>query len=72
MLLPSSGRTDSGELFNAMVDEFLSQSIDRFKVVVGVELRSAHRFYEHVGCVLHSEIEVHEGMHSRVYVWGMG
>jgi hypothetical protein len=72
MLLPSSGRIDRGGLFKALVDEFLSRSVTRFKIVVGVELRSAHRFYEHAGGVQQSEIEVHAGEKSRVYVWGMG
>jgi len=55
-----------------MVNEFASQSVNRFKVIVGADLTPACRFYEHAGCVLHSEIEVHAGMKSRVYVWGIG
>lgn len=66
------GRGVSGELFNALVNEFASQSVNRFKVIVGADLTPACRFYEYAGCVLHSEIEVHAGMKSRVYVWGIG
>lgn len=61
----------SQELFNGLVHEFALRHIDRFKVVVGADLAAACRFYEKMGGVLHSEIEVHQGMKSRVYVWGM-
>jgi len=69
---PYRGRGVSRDLFNALVDEFACQSIHRFKIVVGDDLKSACRFYEHAGCVLHSELEVHAGEKSRIYVWGMG
>lgn len=61
----------SKELFNLLVHEFASRHVNRFKVVVGADLAAACRFYEKMGGVLHSEIEVHQGIKSRVYVWGM-
>jgi GNAT superfamily N-acetyltransferase len=63
------GQDVSRELFNSLVDEFKSRNICKFKVVVGAELIAACRFYEIMGCIIHSEIEVHEGMKSRAYLW---
>jgi ribosomal protein S18 acetylase RimI-like enzyme len=65
------GKGIGKDLFKKFLEEINSLSINKFKVVVGEELSTACRFYESVGCVLHSEIEVHRGKKSRVYVWGM-
>lgn len=65
------GQSVSKALFNGLVDEFASRAVKRFKVVVGADLTAACRFYESMGGVLHSEIEVHKGMKSRVYVLEM-
>jgi ribosomal protein S18 acetylase RimI-like enzyme len=68
---PYRGQGVSRELFHALVYEFASRSINHFKIVVGDHLTAACRFYEQMGCVLHSELEVHVGEKSRIYVWGI-
>ena len=63
------GKGISQKLFNKLMEEFKKDGIDKFKVVVGSNFLPACRFYEKMGGVLHSEIEVHKGEKSRVYVW---
>lgn len=63
------GEGISQRLFNKLVEEFEKYDIDRFKVVVGSNLLPACKFYEKMGGIFHSEIEVHKGEKSRVYVW---
>lgn len=63
------GKGISPRLFNKLIEEFKKVGIEKFKVVVGSNLLPACRFYEKMGGVFHSEIEVHKGERSRVYVW---
>jgi len=63
------GQGVSVELFNALVDEFASQSVNRFKVVVGANLTAANRFYEKAGGEVVKQIEVHKGEMSNIYLF---
>lgn len=63
------GKGVSRALFEKLVEEFKRRGCREFKVVVGSKLAPACKFYEKMGGVLHSEIEVHAGETSRVYVW---
>lgn len=63
------GKGISLMLFEKMIDEFKKKKINKFKVVVGSNLTAACRFYEKMGGVLHSEVEVHKGEKSRIYIW---
>ncbi len=63
------GKGIAEQLFGKIVEEFRSRDIKCFKVVVGSELIAARKFYEKMGGVFCTEIEVHNGKKSRVYVW---
>jgi GNAT superfamily N-acetyltransferase len=63
------GKKVSQELFHKLVEEFRNMGISQFKAVAGINLIKACRFYEKMGGTFHSEIEVHQGDKSRVYVW---
>lgn len=65
------GKGISRKLFDSLIKEFKNRGIDQFKVVVGLNLKQACRFYEKMGGFLHSEIEVHKGEKSRIYVWNI-
>lgn len=56
-------------LFLSLINEFKKRGINEFKVVVGDNLERAKRFYEKMGGVLASKIEVHKGEVSSVYVF---
>lgn len=63
------GKEVSQKLFEKLVEEFKRRNVNQFKVIVSSILIPACRFYEKMGGVLQSEIEVHKGEKSRVYVW---
>ncbi len=63
------GRGIAQELFRKLEEEFRSRNIKEFKVVVGSKLITACKFYEKMGGFFSTEIEVHKGEKSRVYVW---
>lgn len=60
---------EAQKLFEELVKEFRKHNIKQFKVVVGSNLKAACNFYEKMNGILHSEIEVHKGEKSKVYVW---
>lgn len=62
------GRQVAQSLFQQLREHFLAKGIARFRIVVGAELGPAHRFYRNLGAVPVSEIEVHRGARSTVYV----
>lgn len=63
------GKGIAQKLFVKLEDEFRSRNIKQFKVVVGSKLIAACKFYEKIGGVFCTEVEVHKGEKSRVYVW---
>ena len=63
------GKGVSKELFKRLVNELGKRGVREFKVVVGENLMPACKFYEKMGGVLYSKIEVHKGEWSRIYVW---
>lgn len=56
-------------LLNKLVTEFKNKKIENFKVIVGAELKRAVNFYEKAGFIKFSDIEVHKGIKSYVYVY---
>jgi ribosomal protein S18 acetylase RimI-like enzyme len=63
------GKGVGKRIFEGLVKEFRERHVKQFKVVVGSDLVDAKNFYEKMGGALHSEIEVHKGKKSLVYVW---
>ena len=63
------GQGISNKLFDLAVDGFKKRNISKFKIAVGSNLLQAQRFYEKMGCKYISEIEVHKGEKSKVYVY---
>ncbi|HDY69138.1 MAG TPA: GNAT family N-acetyltransferase [Candidatus Scalindua sp.] len=63
------GKGIARKLFEKLEEEFKTRSVNRFKVIVGSKLISARRFYEKMGGILHSEVEVHKGEKSNIYIY---
>jgi len=63
------GKGVGGMLFNGLTTEFIKKDVKRFKVAVSTQLSRAQKFYEKMGGKFHSEVEVHKGESSKVYVW---
>lgn len=59
------------DMFKNFVNEMESRGIKEFKVVVGEELPRAIGFYEKLGFKLCSNIIIHKGYSSRVYVYNV-
>ncbi|MFQ5751211.1 MAG: GNAT family N-acetyltransferase [bacterium] len=55
-------------LFERLIEEFRMRNIKQFKIVAGAALTSACKFYEKMGAIFHSEIEVHKGEKSNIYI----
>jgi len=55
-------------LYWEIVKFFKTENIERFKIVVGEQLKEAQRFYEKMGAKLVGMIEVHKGRKSYVFV----
>lgn len=53
------------KLFNELEKEFKNRNIYKFKVITNI---LACKFYEKVGCILHSEKEVYKGENFFVYI----
>ncbi len=56
-------------LFSRLVEEFQSLRIDYFKVLVSKHNTKARIFYEKMGGVIRSEIQMHRGECSVIYVF---
>ncbi len=65
----SQGRGLAVLMFDLFLAEMRKKQIRNFKVIVGEQLKPAVKFYEKVGFKLHSNIIVHQGESSRVYVY---
>ena len=63
------GKGIAQKLFEKLEEEFKIRNVNRFKVIVGSNLISASRFYEKMGGILYSEIEVHKDKKSQIYIW---
>ncbi len=63
------GKGAAKRLFNAFVEEMRRRGIKTFKVTVSENNLRANRFYEKVGFVFHTYIEVHRGERSKVWIY---
>jgi ribosomal protein S18 acetylase RimI-like enzyme len=55
-------------LYTEMMDEFKTLSVKEIKIVTGEEQKSAHKFYEKMNAKLATEIAIHKGVMSRIYI----
>jgi len=65
------GKGRASLIFNALVEEFKKQKINSFKIIVGSNLNRASKFYEKIGCKKTTEIEIHKGEKSYIYVYNI-
>lgn len=56
------------KLFVSLCKYFATKGVSEFRIVVGIDLARAHRFYEKMGSVVADEVEVHQGERSIVYI----
>ncbi len=63
------GKGIAENTFRLFVNEMKNRGVEKFRVVVGESLPRAIRFYEKIGFVFHSNISIHSGEISRVYVY---
>lgn len=63
------GRGISKDIFERFVFEMKQRNVKSFKVVVGGDLERAIGFYEKMGLSFHSEIFIHKGAVSRIYIY---
>ncbi len=61
----------STDMFNGFIGETRKRGIKEFKVVVGEELSRAVGFYEKLGFKLHSNVTIHKGSSSRIYIYNV-
>ena len=59
----------SDRLYSGLTEFCRDRGIDSFKIVVGEELVSAHRFYLRMGAKPVSKVEIHGNVGSTVYVY---
>jgi ribosomal protein S18 acetylase RimI-like enzyme len=62
------GKTAASLLFSQLNDEFKKRQVKQFKIVVGSDLKRARSFYKKMGAVELSQIEIHSGSQSSVYI----
>jgi ribosomal protein S18 acetylase RimI-like enzyme len=62
------GQQFAQTLYRDLCDHFLRRGVPEFKIVVGAALAPAHKFYTRMGAVAVSEVAVHKGESSTVYV----
>ena len=62
------GKGIAQKLYTRLVEDFRDKGIERFRIVVGSELAPAHKFYAKMGAEVASEMELHSGETSKVYV----
>ena len=66
------GRGIAEDLYAGLKLFFATRGLGEFKIIVGAPLAPAHRFYRRMGAVPVTEIEVHRGDASTVYVQRVG
>lgn len=62
------GKGHAAGLYQGLCDYFRNKNVAAFKIVVGLSLDSAHRFYCRMGARPASRLEVHSGETSTVYL----
>ncbi len=55
-------------LYQRLIKCANDQKLDAFKIVVGYELKAAHEFYLRMGAIPTSELRIHAGRKSVVYI----
>lgn len=65
---PFRGRGHADQLYEDLCEHCRRRGIPEFKIVVGVTLEQAHRFYRRMGALPADQIEVHKGQTSKVYI----
>ena len=66
------GEAHAENLFNALCFYFRKEGVRSFSIVVGKSLDRAHTFYKKMGSIPITEIQVHKGNDSVVYVKELG
>lgn len=59
------------KLFTILVNEFKSLNFNRIKIVTGANQIKAQKFYESVGAIKFTDIEVHRDSKSFIYVYNI-
>ena len=59
------------KLFTILVDEFKSLNFNRIKIVTGANQIKAQKFYESLGAMKFTNIEVHRDSNSFIYVYNI-
>ncbi len=62
------GKKVSENLYSRLREHFSHAGVKAFKIMVGKELNTAHRFYQRMGAQPVGEYELHEGAKSVLYV----
>ncbi len=62
------GKKAARLLFSELCSEFEKNHITQFKIVVGSDLKRAQAFYKKMGAVEISELELHSGSQSTLYI----
>lgn len=62
------GKGSAQSLYRALVTRLNERGVDAFRIVVGASLAPAHRFYQRMGAGRATEVEVHGGEISTIYV----
>ena len=57
------------KLFKILVDKFKSLNFNRIKIVTGVSQIKAQRFYESLGAIKVTDIEIHRNTKSLIYIY---
>lgn len=65
------GKGYAEDLFMGLVSKFKSNNVTQFKIIVGVDLHPAHRFYRRMGALPVANVVVHSGCGSVVYVYAI-
>jgi GNAT superfamily N-acetyltransferase len=55
-------------LYTALETDLKTRGATKFQIVVGEQLAPAHKFYKKMGATPHTEIAIHKGAKSVVYV----
>ena len=62
------GKGIAKKLYIQLLEDFKGRGVKQFRIVVGNKLTPAHRFYIKMGAEVTTEIELHSGETSKVYV----
>jgi len=62
------GQQVADRLYRRLENHFQDAGITSFRIIVGERLAPAHRFYQRMGAVPVTDVEVHQGEVSTVYV----